>query len=61
MIVRAGGCFQLKPGVMLLFMLCNAVSVEWLLLSYCIAIFVMLFVMYGSKVFSKVLAYVEIV
>ena len=31
-IVRSGGLFWLKPGAMVLFMLCSAVLVEWLLL-----------------------------
>ena len=31
-IVCAGGCFRLKHVAMVLFMLCNAVSVDWFLL-----------------------------
>ena len=33
-IVRSGGLFWLKPVAMVLFMLCSAVLVEWLLLSH---------------------------
>ena len=41
---------------MVLFMLCSAVLVEWLLLkSCCVEVCGMLFVMYGSSVFSSVL------
>ena len=52
-IVRSGGLFWLKPVAMVLFMLCTAVLVEWLLLKPCCV--EMLFVMYGSSVFSSVL------
>ena len=42
---------------MVLFMLCNAVLVEWLLLEpCCVEMCGMLFVMYGSSVFSSVFA-----
>ena len=34
-IVRSGGLFWLKPVAMVLFMLCSAVLVEWLLLRAC--------------------------
>ena len=41
---------------MALFMLCSAVLVEWLLLKpCCVEMCGMLFVMYGSSVFSSVL------
>ena len=51
-----GGLFWLKPVAMVLFMLCSAVLVEWLLWkSWCVEICGMLFVMYGSSVFSSVL------
>ena len=53
-IVRSGGL--LKPVAMVLFMLCSAVLVEWLLLKLCcVEMCGMLFVMYGSSVFSSVL------
>ena len=51
-IVRPGGLFWLKPVAMVLFMLCSAVLVEWLLLKPCCV--EMLFVMYGSSVLSSV-------
>ena len=55
-IVRSGGLFWLKPVVMVLVMLCSAVIVEWLLLKpCCVEMCGMLFVMYGSSVFSSVL------
>ena len=54
-IVRSGGLFWLKPVAMVLFMLCIAVLVEWLLLMpCCVDMCGMLFVMYGSSVFSSV-------
>ena len=54
-IVRSGGLFWLKP-VAIVFMLCRAVLVEWLLLKpCCVKMCGMLFVMYGSSVFSSVL------
>ena len=55
MIVRSGGLFWLKAVAMVLFMLCSAVLVEWLILKpYCVEICGILFVMYGSSVFSSV-------
>ena len=55
-IVRSGGWFRLNPMAMLLFMVCNAVLVEWLRLKpCCVEMCVMLFVMYGSSVLSSVL------
>ena len=48
--MRCGGLFWLKPvATMVLFMLCSAVRVEWLLLKSCSV--AMLFLMYGSSVF----------
>ena len=45
---------------MVLFMLCSAVLVEWLLLKpCCVEMCGMLFVMYGSSVFSGVFAITE--
>ena len=45
---------------MVLFMLCNAVLVEWLLLKpCCVEICGILFVMYSSSVFSSVFAITE--
>ena len=59
-IVRSGGLFWLKPVAMVLFMVCSAVFVEWLLLKpCCVDMCRMLFVMYGSSVFSSVLAITE--
>ena len=53
-IVRSGGLFWLKPVTMMLFMLCSAVLVEWLLLKpCCVEMCGMLFVMYGNSVFSS--------
>ena len=54
-IVRSGGLFWLNPVAMVLFMLCSAVLVEWLLLKPCCV--EILFVMYGSRVFSSVFCY----
>ena len=55
-IVRSSGLFWLKPVAMVLFMLCSAVLVEWLLSKpFCVEICWMLFVMYRSSVFSSVL------
>ena len=34
-IVRSGGLFWLKPVAMVLFLLCSAVLVEWLILKPC--------------------------
>ena len=46
----------MKPVAIVLFMLCSAVLVEWLLLkACCLEMCGMLFVMYGSSVFSSVL------
>ena len=47
--VRSGGLFWLKPVAMVLFMLCSAVLVEWLLLKQCCV--KILFMIYGSSVF----------
>ena len=48
--------FWLKPVAIVLFMLCSAVIVEWLLLKpCCVEMCGMLFVMYGSSVFYSVL------
>ena len=59
-IVRSGGLLRLKPVAMLLFMLCSAVLVKWLLLKpCCVEICGILFVMYGSSVFSSVFAITE--
>ena len=59
-IVRSGGLFWLKPVAMVLFMLCSAVLVVWLSLKpCCLEICGMLFVMYGSSVFSSVFAITE--
>ena len=59
-IVRSGGLFWLKPVAMVLFMLCSDVLVEWLLLKpCCVKMCGMLFVMYGSSVFSSVFAITE--
>ena len=55
-IVRSGGLFWLKPVAMVLFMLCSAVLVDWLLLQPCC---VEMLVMYGSSVFSSVFAITE--
>ena len=59
-IVRSGGLFWLKPVVMMLFILCSAVLVQWFLLKpCCVEMCGMLFVMYGSSVFSSVFAITE--
>ena len=56
-IVRSGGLCWLKPVAMVLFMLCSVLPVEWLLLkSWCVEMYGMLFVMYGSSFFSSVFA-----
>ena len=48
--VRSGGLFWLKPVAMVLFMLCSAVLVEWLILKpCCVEMCGMLFVMYWSS------------
>ena len=52
--------FWLKPVAMVLFMLCSAVLVEWLLLkSYGVEMCGVLFVMYGRSVFSSAFAITE--
>ena len=54
-IVRSGGLFWMKPVAMVLFMLCSAVLLGWLILKpCCVEMCGMLFVMYGSSVFSSV-------
>ena len=53
-IVRSGGLFWLKPVAMVLFMLCSAVLVEWLLLNLCcVEMCGILLVKYGSSVVSS--------
>ena len=52
-IVRFGGLFSLKHVAMVLFVLCSALRIEWLLLKPCCV--EMSVVMYGSSVFSSVL------
>ena len=57
LIVHSGGLYWLKPVAMVLFLLCSAVLVEWLLLKpCCVEMCGMLFVMYGSSLFSSVFA-----
>ena len=59
-ILRSGGLFWLKPVAMVVFLLCSAVLVEWLLLKQCcVEMCGMLFVMYGSSVFVSVFAITE--
>ena len=59
-IVRSGGWFWLKPVAMVLFMLCSTVLVEWLIFKpCCVEMCGMLFVMYGSSVFSSVFGITE--
>ena len=59
-ILRSGGLFWLKPVAMVLFMFSSAVLVEWLLLKpCCVEMCGMLFVMYGSSVYSSVFAITE--
>ena len=59
-IVRSCGWFWLNPVAMVLFILCIAVLVEWLHLKpCCVEMCGMVFVMYGSSVFSSVLAITE--
>ena len=56
-IVRSGGLCWLKPVAMVL---CSDVLVEWLFLKpCCVEMCGMLFVMYGSSVFSSVFAITE--
>ena len=60
-IVRSGGLFWLKLVAMVLFLLCSDVLVEWLLLKpCCVELCGVLFVMYGSSVFSSVFSITEI-
>ena len=60
-IVRSGDLFWLKPVAMVLFMLCSAMLVElWLLKLCCVEMCGMMFVIYGSSVFSSVFAIIEI-
>ena len=55
-IVHSGGLGCLKFGVMVWFMLCSAVLVEWLLLKpCCVEMCGILIVMYGRSVFSSYL------
>ena len=55
-IVCSGGLFWLTPVVIVLFRLCSAVPEEWLLLKkYCVEMCGILFVIYGSSVFSRIL------
>ena len=55
-IVRSGGLFWLKPVAMV----CSAVLVEWLLLKpCCVEICGILYVMYGSSVFSNIFSITE--
>ena len=59
-IMRSGGLFWLKPVAMVLFMLCTAVLVGWLLLKpCCVEMCWMLFVVYVSSVFSSGFAITE--
>ena len=59
-IVCSGGLFWLNPVAMVLFMLCSAVFVEWWLSKpCCMEMCGMLFVMYGSSVFSSVFVITE--
>ena len=59
-IVRSGGLFWLKPVAMVLSMFCSAVLVEWLFLKpCCVEMCGMLYLMYGSSVFSSVFAITE--
>ena len=57
-IAHSGDLFWLNPVAMVLFMLCNAVLVEWLLLkSCCVELCGMLFVMYGSTCLLQYFCY----
>ena len=56
-IVRSSGLFWSKPVAIVLFMLCSAVLVEWLLLKPCSV--EMCGMLYGSSVFSSVFAITE--
>ena len=54
-IVRSGVLVWVKPVTMMWFMLYSDVPVEWLLLKpCCVEICGILFVMYGSSIFSSV-------
>ena len=58
-IVRSGGLFWLKP-VAMVFMLYSIVLVEWFLLNTCcVKMCGILFVMYGSSVFSSLFVITE--
>ena len=60
LIVHSGRLFWLNPVAMVLFMLCSAVLVEWLLLKPCyVEICGLLFVMYVSSISSSVFAITE--
>ena len=55
-IVRSGGLFWFNPVAMVLFILCSVVLVEWLIFKpCCVDMCGMLFVIFGSSVFSSVL------
>ena len=56
-IVRSGSLLRLKPVAIVPFMLCSTVPVEWLPLKPCCV--EILFVMYGSSVFSSISAITE--
>ena len=56
MLTVSNALLMSNATVIVLFMLCSAVLVEWLLLKpCCVEMCGMLFVMYGSSVFSSVL------
>ena len=60
MLTVSNALLMSSATVMVLFMLCSAVPVEWLLLKpCCVEMCEMLFVMYGSSVFSSVFAITE--
>ena len=55
-IVLSGGCFWLKPVVIVFVILCSAVVVEWLVLKPCWCCMLGMFcVISGRTVFSRVL------
>ena len=58
-ILHSGSLFWLKHVAMLLFMLCSAVRVEWLLLKPSCVEMCSMFLIYGSSVFSSVIAITE--
>ena len=59
-IVRSGGLFSLNQVAMVVFMLCSAVLLEWLLLKPCyVEVCEILMVMYGNSVFSSIFAIAE--